>query len=224
MRKNTSGLMAGADGPFLSPESILKHMQPIERPPQQQFHPHLSLMSSSDDDGNRILVNKVGCATGAGCRKEPDTAEDEEMLASLMSRSTMLHQEGRLEEVVTTLQYTLDIMEGSRRKSGQYVGAFAVSKALPENEVLPTSSHGVHGNGNTPFAGAKNMKGAGSTGVGQGESKRSAGGGDVEKREFQEPASATAAASAIAGVMNDLGCALHKVNTGLKSSISNCFC
>lgn len=141
----------------------------------------------------------------------------------LLESFSMLHRDGRLEEAAATLEQALGIMEGRRRQRRDDARAAttiaAVNSNIPENKLFPAHSSIADGEGNTPYRGVEEMAGAsrGKDGVAQEYSSHNVGPMIGPEREFLredkhlESSVAVAEASAIAGVMNDLGCTLQQV-------------
>lgn len=144
----------------------------------------------------------------------------EKLISYLLGRFSMLHQEGSLEEAAATLQQALSIMEGRRekRRDGARAATAAVESNLPDNKSF-SADYSVAGEElNTPHSGAKEMEGASRDEDGvERENSDTFGSRFGPDREFlpvdknSESSAVATEASAIAGVMNDLGCTLQQV-------------
>lgn len=140
-----------------------------------------------------------------------ESEEGQPTASHLLGRFPVLHRAGRLEEAAATLQQALGLMQSNRRTT---VGR----KASPlQDTVLPGGSSFVHEEGKAPYSGAKDTNGAQ---FGEAGDERKPGNGNISgssaKLEHEVVAGdrlfeSAAEASAIAGVMNDLGCTLQQV-------------
>lgn len=142
--------------------------------------------SRATDDGQDDYSPVVGTAGDDYHRSK----EDRLTTSHLLGRFTELYREGRLEEAAATLQQALGLMESKRRMTAR-----STATRL-QDTTLPGGSSIVHEEGKAPYWGAK-----GSTGAHP----------EAEVVAGDELLESAAEASAIAGVMNDLGCTLLEV-------------
>lgn len=169
--------------------------------------------------------------TGNSGDHNSSATDSKKEISYLLDRFSMLHREGRLEEAAATLEQALGIMEGKRRwrrydARAADATAAAVNQNIPENKFSPAGSSIAGGERSPPYRGVKDAEGAnrgGKDGVARENSSDSVGQGLGPDRKFLredehlESSVAVAEASAIAGVMNDLGCTLQQVFCGICS-------
>lgn len=176
------------------------------------------------------IDDHVDATTGTD-EDEGDQHEHLHLISHLLERFAVLYRQSRLEEAAVTSQQTLRLMEGMRRKRREKAAAAAPTEHKSAENIAALAH--IPDNG-----GAKeNMSGWGADGKkrvvkdeggsGWGESRILP--ADIVKREHVslrseeerdydeigrlELEKTSAEASAIAGVMNDLGCTLQQVNT-----------
>lgn len=147
--------------------------------------------------------------------------DSERLISYLLGRFPLLHREGRLEEAAATLQQALSIMEG-RMRNRRDDAAAAVESNIPEDRSFPANFDIADRESDAPYGGEKEMEGASRDELGvEREYSDSFGsrfgpGRELLERDLHLESSAAASeASAIAGVMNDLGCTLQQVQRGL---------
>ncbi|CAM9749410.1 unnamed protein product, partial [Ectocarpus sp. 6 AP-2014] len=172
------------------------------------------------------IDNRVDATTGTD-EDEGDQHEHLQLISHLLERFAVLYGQSRLEEAAITSQQTLRLMEGMRSKRREKVVAAAPTEhKSAENmavraEILDGANENMSGRGADDKEGFINNKGVG----GWGESRRRP--ADIVNREHVSLSSggergsdeivrlelekASAEASAIAGVMNDLGCTLQQL-------------
>lgn len=184
------------------------------------------------DDVAEISPAAAGTAAGDDYSRVTDPAQDDHSTAvgtagdvyhggeegrlttsHLLGRFTVLHRDGRLEEAAATLQQALGLMESKRRKTARRKGSPL------RGAVLPAACSIVHEEGKALNSGAKDTMGAQSGGAGDGgnsDNRNISGPSTEPEREVDKDRSSESAAedSAIAGVMNDLGCTLQQVKEG----------
>ncbi|CBJ26241.1 putative methyltransferase [Ectocarpus siliculosus] len=172
------------------------------------------------------IDNRVDATTGTD-EDEGDQHEHRQLISHLLERFAVLYGQSRLEEAAVTSQQTLRLMEGMRSKRREKVVAAAPTEhKSAENmavraEILDGANENMSGRGADDKEGVINNEGVG----GWGESRRRP--ADIANREHVSLSSggergsdeivrlelekASAEASAIAGVMNDLGCTLQQL-------------
>lgn len=138
----------------------------------------------------------------------------------LIGRFRVLHSKGRLEEAAATMQQALGLMEESKRRKE------ARRKITPLHDIaLPGGSSIVHAEGKAPYDGIKDTKGgqpdeAGDRGRSEnGNISRSSTELECEVAAGDRLLESVTDASAIADVMNDLGCTLAQVKRGVKNRL-----
>lgn len=179
---------------------------------------------------NAEINDRVDATTGTD-EDEGDQHEHLQLISHLLERFAVLYRQSRLEEAAVTSQQTLRLMEGMRSKRREKVAAAAPTEHKSEENIAVQAEILDNGGANENMSGweadGKERIAKHEGGSGWGELRRlpadvanrehvnlSCGGerdsDDIVRLELEK---ASAEASAIAGVMNDLGCTLQQVNT-----------